>query len=92
MLDGKSFRFNAPLIIIVFVFVLLVAGNFTPKTDQLQISPAASPDNITRYEERGFSQLTQMKDFDCILPILTTSFIHFSWGKGFSNFGVKASF
>ena len=44
---------------------------FTPKSDQFQISPAASPeiakffilcDGITQYEELGFSQLTQMAD------------------------------
>ena len=34
------------------------------KSDQFQISPAASPQkyNITQYEELDFSSLTQMKD------------------------------
>ena len=36
---------------------------FTPKSDQFQISPAASPEYyITLYEEFGFSLLTKMKD------------------------------
>ena len=39
--------------------------------------------NITQYEERGFSSLTQRED-DYILPILTTSLIHFSL-KGWPN-------
>ena len=36
---------------------------FTPKSDQFQISPAASPEYyITQYGELGFSLLTKMKD------------------------------
>ena len=35
---------------------------FTPKSDQFQISPAASPEYyITQYEEFGFLLLTKMK-------------------------------
>ena len=56
-------------------------GSFTPKSDQYQISPSASPE-ITVWITWGFIAYSDKRWF--VLPILTTSLIHFSL-KGCKN-------
>ena len=58
---------------------------FTPKSDQLQVSPAASPEILHHTEvinNLAFHRLLRWKTI--ILPILTTSLRHFSL-KGLEN-------
>ena len=52
---------------------------FTPKSDQFQISPAASPEYyITQYGGLGFPSLTQMKDDYTTNSHYSLTLIHFS--------------
>ena len=61
-------------------FVHFLYNPFTPKSDQLQISPAALPDTLHHTVWRTWlPQLTHMEE--TIVPILTTSPIHFSLGR-----------
>ena len=61
----------------------LKVNPFTPKSDQLQSSPAASPEILHHAVGRTWlSNLLRWKMI--ILPILTTSLIHFSF-KGLEN-------
>ena len=62
---------------------------FTPKSDQFQISPVASPEitNITQYGELGFSWLTQMTDDHTTNSRLLTCTITFLFKKANSVHG-----
>ena len=56
----------------------LATSPFTPKSDEFQISPAASPEilyHIAQYGELSFSKLTQMEE-NYTITILTTSIIY----------------
>ena len=71
--------------ICVIYFIYSFSFNpFTPKSDQFLISPAASPELLhnTVMENLAFHSLPRWKMI--ILPIFTTSLIHFSL-KGWEN-------
>ena len=60
-----------------------LSGEFTPKSDQCQISPAASPEILRHTVWRTWLFIGSHSEM-IILPILTTSLIHFSlkdWEK-----------
>ena len=58
--------------------ILYTYNPFTPKSDQFQISPAASPVTLwTSMKNLAFHSLLRLDMI--ILPILTTSLIHFSF-------------
>ena len=56
----------------------------TPKSDQFQISPAASPRNITSFSRKNVDFHSSFRLEMIILPVLIISLIHFSL-KGCEN-------
>ena len=57
---------------------------FTPKSDLLQISPAASPEILHSHSMKNLPFHSLLRWKMIILPILTTSLIHFTL-KGWEN-------
>ena len=60
------------------------ANTFTPKSDQVQISPVASPVILHHTVWRTWLFIAYSDWKMILVPVLTTSLIHFSW-KGWEN-------
>ena len=73
-----------PLIWYITVSAMTGLNPFTPKSDQVQISPVASPVILHHTVWRTWLFIAY-SDWKMIpVPVLTTSLIHFSW-KGWEN-------
>ena len=64
--------------------LLLTLNPFTPKSDQVQISPVASPVILYHTVWRTWLFIAYSDWKMILVPCLTTSLIHFSW-KGWEN-------